>query len=81
MHAHTLRFIPCIVHFIFLLSSHPMEWYQNEDWVTARITKKTKFDFPPSKVQIKFEEKHCAVIIAGKLLHDIRMHAYKAFWF
>lgn len=57
--------------FIYLLPSYTMEWYENADWVTVRITKKTKLGFPTQNLQFKFEEKHCAAIIAGKLLHGM----------
>lgn len=50
---------------IFYSPTLELEWYQSKECVTVRVKLKAKLDYPIHKIRYKFEEKYCAISIAG----------------
>ena len=53
--------------FISLFCSPTVQFYQNDEWATVSVKVKAKVDYPAHKIRYKFEEKYCAISIAGNI--------------
>ena len=53
--------------FISLFYSPEFQDYQTTEYYRVTVKVKAKLDYPADKIRYKFEEKYCAIIIAGNV--------------